>query len=159
MEDPSNVLLAMLLGGAVLVALVAIVGGFLHARRERLLTHAERMKALELGRDLPDDAATARIKAVLDSSDEADETGDAPEKSIAVQVFTTTGWVSGCGLLFAFWASNPAGSGVSYAIAASAGAIGVTGMICGTILAARAPTPDPATLLPVTKSRLDPDGI
>jgi len=48
----------------ILLALVGIVGGFLHYRRERLLTHKERMKALELGAELPDDVATARIKAV-----------------------------------------------------------------------------------------------
>jgi hypothetical protein len=142
-----------------LVALVAIVGGFLHYRRERLLTHAERMKALELGRDLPEDVATARIKAVLSSSDEDDEAPE-KEKSIAVQVYTTTGWVSGCGLLFATWASeNRGGPGVAYAIAASAGAIGITGMICGTILASRAPAPVPEPLPPLNKPRLDPDGI
>ena len=45
-------MLGLFAGMLGLIALVAIVGGFLHYRRERLLTHAERMKALELGRTL-----------------------------------------------------------------------------------------------------------
>src|ERR1022692_4591955 len=55
MDANSTNLLYSVLGSVVLIIVVAIVGGFLHSRRERLLTHAERMKALELGREMPDD--------------------------------------------------------------------------------------------------------
>jgi len=42
-----------MLGGTFLVCLVAIIVGFLQSRQMRLLTHQERMKALELGREMP----------------------------------------------------------------------------------------------------------
>ncbi len=102
MFESSGFLLFLFLDGLILIALVAIVGGLLHYRRERLLTHAERMKALELGRDWPEDPATARLKVALGSTAEDREE---PEKSIAVQTYTITGWTSGCGLMFAFLCS------------------------------------------------------
>ena len=49
----SAVGLALFLGSLVLISLVAIIGGFLHSRRERLLTHTERMRALEMGLPVP----------------------------------------------------------------------------------------------------------
>ena len=121
-----------------LISLVPIIGGSLHARRERTLVHAERMKALDLGRELPDDVATARIKATFGKSPASDESGG--ERSLAHKCFSTALWV-------AFWgfaaAAGLGGSqtiaGVAYAIAASTGAIGVTAMICGAILGAQAP--------------------
>ena len=141
-----------------LVGLIAILGGFLHYRRERLLTHAERMKALDLGRDVPDDAATARIKAVYGSiygSSGKPEGESGGTKPLAVQCYSTTGWACGGGFVFAFLSgSNP---GVAYAIAGATGAIGVTGLICGTVLASRAP--ESATPSVASKPRFDPEAI
>jgi hypothetical protein len=146
-------LLATLIVGVLILCLVPIMGGFLHYRRDRLLTHAERMKALEMGRDLPDDSTTARLKALSGTSDSSEESGG--EKSFASQCYSTTGYVCGAGFVFAFMAG--ANAGVAYAIAASAGAIGVTGMICGTILASKAAESAPTSL--ASKPRFDPEAV
>ena len=153
-QDKIDVGLALFLGGLMLIGLIAMIGGFLHYRRERLLTHTERMKALELGRELPDDAYTTRLKAIFGSTDQPEE---APGgiKSLASQCYSTTGWVSGCGFLFAMMGSS--NQGVAYAVAAAAGAVGVTGLICGTILASRAPDPAPTRV--ASKPRFDPEAI
>ena len=82
MDSNAVSLIFTLLGGCIAIAIVAIVGGFLHYRRERLLTHQERMKALELGREMPDDAATARIEAAFGTfskDDKQEERGQLAE--------------------------------------------------------------------------------
>jgi hypothetical protein len=132
----TNDTIAIVFGFVFLVSIVPIIGGLMYARRERLLTHAERMRALELGARLPDDAATARVRASSGQSASADN-GD--KGSLAGKCYSTALWV-------AFWGFAAAAglggadvsAGVAYAIAASAGAIGVTSVICGTILASRA---------------------
>jgi hypothetical protein len=142
------------LGGVFLLALVAIVGGFLHYRRERLLSHKERMKALDLGREMPDDAATARIKAAFGSPSSA---GDSEaSEPLARKCFSTALWVAFWGFLGASqggWV-NPA---IAIAIAASVGAIGVTAMICGATLAMRSPAEAPYR--PVAKSAMEADSF
>ncbi len=50
-----DALLIPLAGIAVPIVIVPVVMGLKHARLERELEHAERMKALELGRTLPQD--------------------------------------------------------------------------------------------------------
>ena len=62
----------VVLGGVfvfvLLMTMVPIVGGLLHAHRERQLLHAERMKALELGIVLPENATSApkdRLRRVV----------------------------------------------------------------------------------------------
>jgi hypothetical protein len=142
--DSTQQLLGLLMGSVVLVLLVAIVGGFLHHRRERLLRHEERMKALELGREMPDDAATARIKAVFGSpSSDSDDDGSEPVAHgpgfLPRKMFTTALWIAFWGFLFAAQGGT-ANQALAIAIAVSTGAIGVAAMICGTILALRAPT-------------------
>ena len=161
MEPSSNMLLAGLIIGITLICLVPIIGGFLHYRRERLLTHAERMKALELGHDLPEDAATARIKAVYGASDKPEDASSG-EKSLAAHCFNTTGQIVGGGLLFAWLAGGVMGAAsVAYAIAAATGAIGVTGMICGAILASKnpSPAPNPNPSMAASKPRFDPEAV
>jgi hypothetical protein len=152
--DSTGQLIGLLIGSVFLVALVAIIGGFLHYRRERLLSHAERMKALELGRELPDDAATARIKAAFGaSSSGSTEEGS---ESLPRKVFTTALWVA----FWGFLASSQGGSVnqvIAVAIAASAGAIGVTAMICGTILAMRIPTTE--TQRRISKPSFESDAL
>jgi hypothetical protein len=132
----SQILLGLLLASLLLVSLVAIIGGFLHYRRERLLTHQERMKALEVGRELPDDPATAQTKAIFGGSSSADDGG--ANESLPRKIVTTMLWVAFWGFLF----GGPAGAAnhaVAIAMAASVGAIGVAAMICATILAMRPP--------------------
>ena len=154
MDANSTYLLYSLLGSVVLIVVVAIVGGFLHSRRERLLTHAERMKALELGREMPDDAATARVKAAFGISASDDKPVD--NIALARQCFTTALWVALGGFLAASqggWV-NPS---IAIAIAASVAPVGVTAMICGTVLAARtsaAPAPRP-----FSKGLMDADAL
>ena len=151
--DPSSaipLILALMIGAGVLIALVAIIGGFLQTRRERLLTHQERLKALELGREIPDDAATARMKAAWGVSSNGEKTASRDEAeserstaSLSRKAFSTAIWVAFWGFLAASqsaaMANSPANIAVVIAIAASVGAIGVTAAICGTILAMRVP--------------------
>ena len=96
-----------------------------------------RMKALELGAQLPDDAATARVRA---SSGQSASANDGDEGSLPRKCYSTAVWVAFWGFAAAAGLGGAAVSaGVAYAIAASAGAIGVTAVICGTVLASRAP--------------------
>jgi hypothetical protein len=146
---PAEVVIFGVVGGVVLIGLIAIVGGFLHSRRQQQLAHVERMKALELGREVPDEVGVARAKAVAEAAE---------EKSYAGKCFSTTGHACFWGFLFAVGAAAKEGGdapGAAYAIAAAAGAVGVTGLICGTVLASRAP----ASAEPPIKARYDHDGI
>jgi hypothetical protein len=152
MDSTEANLLFALIGGVIFISAVAIVGGFLHYRRERLLTHAERMKALELGREMPEDAATARIKAAfgVQSSEEKQE----DQGSLARKCFSTALWVAFWGFLAASqgaWVNHSLG----IAIGASVAAVGVTACICGTILALRGPAGQ--TTAPLAKESTDAD--
>jgi hypothetical protein len=133
--DSEQLFIVTIIGGAMLLGLVGIVGGLLHNRRERLLTHQERMKALELGRDLPDDSAIGRLKAVV----AAGSSGGAGEgASLALKCFSTAFWVAFWGFIAAsqgVWINT--GLAIAIVIACATGAISVTSMICGTILAFR----------------------
>jgi hypothetical protein len=151
-----GVLAGSFIGGIILLSLVAIIGGFLHSRRERLLMHAERMKALELGRELPDDQATARLKAVCQAEESASEPGE--PRSLASKCFSMTSGVCGAGFVFAWMGSE--NQAVAIAIASATGAIGVTGMICGTILASK-PTESREMRMAahVVKPRFDPEAV
>jgi hypothetical protein len=159
--DSSTIGLSLFLGSLVFVGLVAILGGFLHARRERLLTHAERMKALELGKPLPDDPQTTKLKAIYGTGGGSVAEGSSdglPQASLAATCYRTALWVAFWGFLFAAQsgAMNLA-NGVAIAIGASTGAIGVTCVICGTILAAL-PT-KAAARVSYDKAHTDPDAI
>jgi hypothetical protein len=144
-----------IIGGVILLSLIAMIGGFLHSRRERLLVHAERMKALELGRDLPDDAATARLKAV--SQTEVEDKAEPGEKSHVARCYSTTGYICGTGFFFAWLAAS--NQAVAIAIAAATGSVGVAGMICGTILAAKPTESSETRPLAHSKPRFDPEAV
>jgi hypothetical protein len=147
-----NEAMGVFFGGVLLVTLVGIVGGFLHYRRERLLSHQERMKALELGREIPDDPATARMKAARGVASSSEKTASSDKNAgasgaLARRAFSTALWAALGGFAAAVVASesdsterSPATVAVSVAVAASAGAVGVTAVICGTILGMRAPS-------------------
>jgi hypothetical protein len=129
-----NYLLASILGGVFIIALIAILGGLLQARRERWLVHTERMKALELGVGAPDEASIAHVAAPSTPTPARRESESPAHKS-----FTTAFFVAFFGLGAAAFGPGLS-SGVGYAIAASVGAISVTAIICGTILATRRPS-------------------
>jgi hypothetical protein len=151
MDTTQALVISGLIGGAAVISLVAIFGGFMQVRRERMLTHAERMKALELGRSMPDDAATARIRAAFGKLTGSDE-----DASPSRKCFSTAIWVAFWGFMAA--ASGAAAStGVALGIAASVGAIGVTAIICGTVLAAK----ESATAPPIgsSKPRIEEDAF
>jgi hypothetical protein len=150
----ANEVLALLIAGGVLLALFGILAAVLHSRRERLLSHEERMKALELGRELPEDVATAKMKA---SQEQVRELTKTVEKSLPVQCYTITGWTAGCGMLFAAWGGAGGSVGVPVAIAGAAAAVGVTGMICGTILATKMPGTSTASV--ISKGHYDPEAV
>jgi len=146
--DPILSILGLIIGAGVVVGLVAIVGGFLQNRRDRLLTHQERLKALELGREVPDDVATARMKVAwgVASRDKQADSGDDDEGAsgaLSRKAFSTAIWVAFWGFLAAGQSvsvgRSPVITAVCIGIAASTGAIGVTAVICGTILAMRTP--------------------
>jgi hypothetical protein len=154
MGEYASELVFTVLGGTFVIALVAIVGGFLHYRRERLLSHKERMKALDLGREMPDDAATARIKAAFGTFARGNES-EASE-SLARKCFSTALWVAFWGFLAASqggWVNH----GIAIAIASSVGVIGITAMICGTTLAMRSPADGAPG--PVSKFAADADAL
>jgi hypothetical protein len=142
-------IIAGIIGGGVLIGVVSIIGGLLQARRERILTHQERMKALELGRAMPVDEGTEPFKATsgtVSSDVEAVVTAPSVEGSqgvsLARKCFSTAFWVGFWGFLAAGGqggAPNPEVA-IAIAIAAAAGSIGVTALICGTILATREPS-------------------
>jgi len=150
--DSSDLMVGGMVGGAFVVCLVTIVGGLLQSRRTRFLTHQERMKALELGREIPDDAVPA-------------SGGENKSESLSRKCFSTAFWVGFGGFVAA--ASQGftpaaslgiAGHGIAIAIAASTGAIGVTALICGTILAARTPSA-PARRVASNKPGIESDAL
>ena len=122
-----------------LIALTAILGGLRHNRREREFTHRERMKALEVSRDWSDDEATARLAAAFGRKipKPAVAVVACGENSLARKCYSTALWTAFWGFLCAGGAGHS--SPVAYFIATATGAIGVTAVICGTILAARSP--------------------
>jgi hypothetical protein len=133
----TNEAIALTIVCVFMVAVIPIVGGLMYARRERLLTHAERMRALELHTELPDHAALSRTKAATGQS-VADE---ASQGSLARKCYSTAVWVAFWGFAAAAGLGGAeASAGVAYAIASAAGAIGVTAVICGTVLASRVPS-------------------
>jgi hypothetical protein len=131
--DSSEIVFGWILGGTFLIGLVSIVGGLLQSRRVRFLTHLERMKALEVGRELPSDAVPP-------------SGGEIKYESLARKCFSTAFWVGLAGGAAAasqgfIQTATPgiADLGIAIAIVTSTGAIGVTALICGTVLATKAP--------------------
>jgi hypothetical protein len=152
--DAEDIGLALFLGSLMFIGFVAMIGGFLHARKERLLTHAERMKAIELGQPLPEDPGTSRARVIAKTAVSAEAPEVSPQMAMARKCIGSIIWVVFWGVLF----GAPAGAAskeVGIAIGVAVGAIGVTLAICGTILASKAPTPP--TYLPTYKTQTDPD--
>ena len=147
-------------GGLFLLGFVAIVGGFLHARRERLLVHAERMKALEMGRELPDadTGAAERRKAQSDAHIEALVNADKPDsRSAARKCFSVAVWVPvGCAIFGVY-------RGQSIVPWVATASISVAALICGTFLSMHRPAAKSAPYAGfnglVSKPSMDPDAF
>lgn len=125
-----NLMMATVIIAGVLLALMIVVGlpvvlSMRHARRERELEHAERMKSLELGRPLPGEKA---------------ELASAPmNKCLGIAIWVPLGAL---GIAMAATANPMTAATSSEGIWLAAGAVGVAGVICGTILALRIPPRD-----------------
>jgi hypothetical protein len=151
--------LGLFLGSLLFIGFVAMIGGFLHARKERLLTHAERMKAIEMGQPLlevtkpnPGVEAAKAAKAFAALEPEVH-----PQVALARKCFGSIAWVAFWGFVFAA-PSSASSKEVAMTIAISTGAIGVTLAICGTILASRVST-TPAAFPSAYKPVSDPDAF
>ncbi len=128
--------LLVLVSMAGLVGLVAIIGGFLHYRRERVLLHAERMKALELGQPIPEDRGTTQQKAVLSALSDPPESD--PDRAMARKCFSTAIWVAFWGFLFAGGSASSSSERVAFVIAFGTGTTALAAVIGGSVLAHRA---------------------
>lgn len=156
MLESTNVQLTLIIATASVLALLIVVGlpvwfAMRHARFERQLLHTERMKAMELGLPFPDTTA---------KSEDTESTAARPWTLIGVWVPLA---VFGATLGAALWDGVSISPGVWFA----AGCIGVTGIICCTILLLRLPASIVADRMPGTSSAkapnpkpmLDPDAF
>jgi hypothetical protein len=145
--SPADLTLAGIIAAAVVLALVIVVAlpvvlSMRQAARDREYTHSERLKSLELGRPLLDAPAT-------DGSTRRGDNG--------IGVWVPLGAL-GIALIATEVADSPS---AAVAIWVAAGAVGVTGVICGCILALRAPSsgfPAPRAFV-LAKPTTEEDGV
>jgi hypothetical protein len=130
-----TLLLGMLIVGGALIILVPVVMGVRTEHRKREMEHAERMRAIELGRPFPGDAGWWS----------PGRTAVGIGVAVPISIFG-----------IAFVASLLTGEAAPF-IWPSAGAIGLAAVICGTVLASRVPTPRPQEPDPRAKPYIDPD--
>lgn len=138
-----------ILGGLLIVVGLPSVLGIRMAARHRELEHEERMKALELGRPLPGEPADDDHSAAAPSSD----------RGARIGIWVPLGSL---GIALAATSSRPdaAASLTNMAVWISAAVVGVTGVICGTILAFRTPQPAaPSLRRAPLKPALDEDAL
>jgi hypothetical protein len=126
-----------IMGMSIPIIIVPTVMAFKHARYLREVEHAERMKAMELGRTLP---------------------GDEPLSPASIATAIGAG-VPLSSLVLAWLADLTSGGRSGEAVWVAAGAVALGGLICGTILAYRhfATRPQPATYQEAPKPEYDPD--
>src|SRR4051794_35444749 len=95
--NSTDLMFLTMIGGGVLLGTIAIVGALANGRRNRQMTHAERMKARGGGREDPETAATGagggRVGGRADSGG----------------CFSATGHACFWGFLFAIGAANREG--------------------------------------------------
>jgi hypothetical protein len=133
--NPPTLLLGMAIVVAALVILVPVIVGVRAEHRKREMEHAERMRAIELGRPFPGESgwwSPARV-------------------AVGIGVGVPLGIFG-----IAFVASLLTGEAAPF-IWPSAGAIGLAAVICGTVLASRVPAPRPQAPDPRAKPYVDPD--
>jgi hypothetical protein len=122
-----EVIAALVLAGISLLVVVPTVLGLRHARRQRELEHAERMRALELGHPLPGSEPSAQ---------------HSPALMIGL-------WVPISALGIAFVAQQ-------HEAWIAAALVGVAGVVCGTVLAMRPATQNSLASSGHGKPRIDP---
>ena len=71
--------------------------------------------------------------------------------------YSDTGYICGTGFVFTFMAQSS--RSVAIAMAAATGAIGVAGMICGTVLASQEPGAAAATSYPPAQRPYDTEAV
>lgn len=132
-----------------LIAFISVVWGLYLGQRHMKQTHIERMRALELGREWHDPEAHARLMAAFGQKGDPE---DGSPGSLARKCYSTAIWTG-------FWGFAAAGGvgpvqpTVAYFIASAVGAVGVTAVICGTVLTAR--VQDAAARRLTAKPRVD----
>jgi hypothetical protein len=125
--------LAAIITGGILLGLLILVGlpvvlSIRMGARHRELEHEERMKALELGRPFPGDPLPNDESQAVSPMD----------KGVRIGILVPLGAL-GIAFVATTTLSNGTTSMVPMAIWISSAAVGVAGVICGTVLAMRAP--------------------
>jgi hypothetical protein len=117
---------------AILLIVVAlpVVLNMRQAAKDREFQHAERLKALEMGRPLPGETAIV---------------GSPKVAGAGVGVWVP---ISALGIALAATGGSVESQAADVAIWVSAGCVGVTGVICGTVLALRGTARDGRTAAP-----------
>jgi hypothetical protein len=135
---PTDIFMYSFASVLMVLSLIAMFMTFAYYRRSRMLTHTERLKAMELGRELPEDAGVARLKAVFAGNHVDDEGEPTGEDALAHRCFKVAFWVP----LAAFGATQASDHfrhGVELAVWGAVAVITATSLICGTILALKSP--------------------
>jgi hypothetical protein len=116
---PPEIVVMSVLGAVFLIALLGMGWGFLQARRSRELEHAERMKAIEMGRPWPPEKVEATAAALAENAPE-----HLPATLVKTVPLSSLGIALGASVVMrpepVFWVA--------------AGAVGVTSLICGTVI-------------------------
>jgi hypothetical protein len=140
--------LAVIITGGILFGLIILVGlpvvlGIRMSGRQRELEHQERMKALELGRPWPGEQPADGESQAVNSPDKGTRIGIwVPLGALGIAFVATTG------------RADAATNMTHMAVWISSAAVGVVGVICGTILAMR--TPPPAAPPPLSRGSFKP---
>jgi hypothetical protein len=144
-----QIIMAAVIVTGILLGLLVVVGlpvslGLRHAARERELEHTERMKALELGRPWPGETAARHASA--------------SSKAVTLGVWVPLGAL---GIALAA-TSGPGGFRHDATFVwLAAGAVGLSGVVCGTMLALResASGVSPPPPVNAVKGALDADAL
>jgi hypothetical protein len=133
---PDNVAISLVIAVASVLALLIMIGLPIwltarHSRFERQLLHTERMKAMELGLPPPDQAGAGGAEGT-------------PARPWTLLVVWVPLGIFGATLGATLWGDIPIPSVVWIAAAG----LGVTSIICGTILLLRHPDSSPAVVSP-----------
>jgi hypothetical protein len=133
-----DALLIPIIGMMIPIVIVPTALGFKHARFLREVKHAERMRAMELGRTLPEDDPLS-----------------------PATIATGIGAGVPLGSLFIAWLADRTSEGDAETIWIASSMVALGGLICGTILAARhfATRNQPATYQDTLKPEYDPDAF
>jgi hypothetical protein len=139
-----EILVAVLIGAFLLVCFFTIVAMFVQTRRGRELEHAEKMKAIEMGRPWPLDKAEA--KPAPEAAGPPEPLPSALIKSVPLG---SLGIAAGASVILR---PEPM-------VWLAAGAVGMTSLICGTVLSLRQGPATPRQEMNPAKPVSDPDAL